>query len=98
MGMLCYAARSIRMSQKRTNQKTKTEEHGTRELLEGLRRDLFSLLLEAEGLLPFTAEKREIKLAPNSTATASCRLIRVNSRRYGGVLDRSSRSQSGGLP
>lgn len=49
------------MPQKRSSQKNLAGERDTRELLEGLRKDILMLLLETEGLVAFRAEQHRIR-------------------------------------
>jgi hypothetical protein len=73
------------MSEKRNNEKPKPKKQRTRELLEGLRKDLQMLLLETEGLIVLTAEKYKIRHALKPTGATKPRRIDANSRNDGRV-------------
>jgi len=51
-------------TQKIQNQKSKPEEQDTKELLESLRKDLLTVLLETEGLIAFAAKKNKTRSDP----------------------------------
>ena len=63
------------MTQKRNAERIAPQEDGVLELLEGLRRDIFKLLIETEGLVAFKAEKQKTRHALKSTGVPKPRRI-----------------------
>ena len=63
------------MTQKRNGKIAALQQEGAREFLEGLRKDIFRLLLETEGLVAFNAGKRKTRHPVKSTDAAKSRRV-----------------------